>query len=129
MGSDGLGMPLAYKPHTITLYVPTEVINETTKRVFGNLFDFSGAFSGQVTPEGSQSAYEKAGVEVSRPHLVMWDSAHDVPVGSLMECQSRYFLSRASQQIWDAEPTTAHRTVMAEEIDAGAVEAAHEDLA
>jgi hypothetical protein len=115
---------LQYKPHLIEVHVPVEAVDAATYRVYGVEYAYSATVSGQITPMTSSQSYDSTGVMVERPHQMMWDEG-DIPQGALVGHGGRWFVARAGQQIWDAEPITAHRSIVLAEIDASAVEAAH----
>lgn len=116
---------LFHTPHSVEVFVPVEAVDGASYRVFGVEYAWSCVLRAQVTPMASSQAFEAIGVDVDRPHLMMWGEEQDVPQGALVSLGARWFLARAGQQVWNAEPLTAHRSIVLAEIDASAVEAAH----
>lgn len=120
---------LHYKPQTVVHYAAAENISEATKQVRGVYFDDQTAIRGQLTPESSGKHFDpQTGTELDRPHLWMWDTDRDIKVGDLLKYGTRYFKVSVPQEIWDAEPITAHRTVIVIEIDAEVTQTANEDV-
>lgn len=112
-------MALFRKPHTLTLSEASEVIGgdsivETTDHEVTAV-----TVLGQLTPESSASAFERYGVETSRPHLFMFEIADvgKVAVGNRFVLGEREFVVRTPVQIWNAETRTAHATAILEELD------------
>lgn len=97
-------------------------------RVGGTVYGDKYGLVGQLTPMTAQAALEKTGVEIDRPHLWLWSRDRDISVGDLLVIQGRYFVAARPQEVWDAEPVTAHRSVVLTELIGEAVELANEDL-
>lgn len=114
---------LQHKPHSVEIYAPVESVDGATYRVYGVEYAYSATVRGQVTPMSSSQSYDATGVVVDRPHQMFWDSDDDVEQGALVRLGGRWFMARSGQQVWDAEPLTAHRAIVIGEIDAAAVEA------
>lgn len=122
-------MALFRKPHSVTRYKATENVNASTLQVRGTYYDNPVELTGQLTPEKSGVHFNPdTGNELDRPHMFMWDTDDDCEVGDLFKFGTRYFKASLPQQIWDAEPMTAHRLIVVEELLPGPVESANEDL-
>lgn len=121
-------MPLPYKPHTVTRWKVDENVAASTLVVRGTYYAEADQIRGQLTPMTARAAMERTGVEMERPHLFMWDSGADIEPQDLLALNGRYFVASGPQEIWDAEPTTAHRTIMVEEVKPEPVEESNEDL-
>lgn len=111
-------MPLFRKPHTLTLIEAVELVDgggvvETTDHEATAV-----TVRGQVTPESAATVFERYGVEVSRPHLFMFNTADVdlVQIGNRFALGARTFVVRAGPNIWNAESRTEHATAILEEI-------------
>lgn len=117
---------LFYKPHTATRYKAVESVSGSTYLVRGIYFDQPVTVKGQLTPSKPGVAFTAEGVEVQQAHDWLWDTADDFEVNDLVQVGERFFMVALPQQIWDAEPTTAFRQVVLEEVDAETVTRAQE---
>lgn len=65
----------------------------------------------------AQAALERTGQEQSRPHEWLWDSPVDFNPGDLFILGARAFRVTSPQEVYDAEPITAHRKCVLTEIE------------
>lgn len=119
---------LFLKPHTATRFKATENISPSTLEVRGVYYHEPATMMGQLTPMAANVAFSAEGVEIQRAHQWLWDSADDFEVNDLVKIGARVFIVAKPQMIRDAEPITAHREVVLEEIDAELAQASHPDL-
>ena len=96
-------MALRKKPHTLSFTPVTETTNgsyEVQPAAEGTAVSVDG----QLTPISSQAAFERFGVELSRPHLWMCDDtdASSIKVGYKATVGSREFFVKSPPMIWDA---------------------------
>lgn len=126
MGTSGLPRVvgprmLFYKPHTATRYKARESIEAATLEVQGVFYESPVTVKGQLTPSKPNTHFDASGVELQRPHDWLWDTEDNFEVQDLVQFGARWFTVEEPQQIWDAEPITAHRQVLLVEIDADLV--------
>ena len=96
-------MALPRKPHTLTFAPVTEPLdaeNVVQPPTEGNAVSIQG----QLTPLTSQAAFDRFGVELSRPHLWMCDDtdSSSIKVGYRATYGSRKFEVKSPPMIWDA---------------------------
>lgn len=108
---------LTYKPHSVTVTVPQ-----------GSPLPGGGAgtpdqvgeatVACQVTPVSADAVYDKFGVEVARPHLLM-ANATDEPYFALngtVMMGSREFRVSAPNKLWNAIPAISFVEVLLDEV-------------
>ena len=96
-------MPLKKKPHTLS-FTPVSESVDSSWVAQPPSEGTAVSVDGQLTPISSQSAFERFGVELSRPHLWMCDDtdASSIKVGYKATVGSREFFVKSPPMIWDA---------------------------
>lgn len=108
---------LFYRPHTATRYKFEEYQSPTSKVIGGSFYGDSEAQRGQLLPMTAQSALERTGAQQDRPHEWLWDGQGDNIENDLLVIAGRWFVVCSPQEIFDAEPITAHRRCVVKEIE------------
>lgn len=119
---------LFLKPHELTRWRGSEDVAASTYVARGVYYSDPVTLSGQVLPMTAAAAMERTGVEVSRPHELLWDSEDSVLPRDLLSLGGRWFCAIGAMEDYTAEPVTAHRRIVIEEIDADGVAEAHSNL-
>lgn len=110
-------MPLRHRPHTLPVLSASENVS-SGGTVVGTDREASSSVRGQLTPADARSVVERWGVEISRPHLFLFNlaDADRIGLGDWLEYGDRRFVVKALK-VWDAEARTAHVEALLEEME------------
>ena len=118
---------MVLKPHTVEVRKsvnndessPTTIVIEGIR--YGEIFNING----QLTPISASAAFEKFQVNVSRPHLFMWDdegfasmqeAAGQFPIGSLLEYANQKYRVVSAVQVFDINNEARNNTCVVEQL-------------
>lgn len=126
MAGDGLAV-LLFRPHSFSVYRGSDTLEAgSAVRIAGVGYGLVWAGSGQLTPMSAQAALERTGVEMDRPHLLMFGGEGAILPGDMVGCGGRWFEVMRPVEVWDAVAQVACHTVVLSELLGEAVEAAEE---
>lgn len=89
------------KPHTVTLYTPSQHVN--TEGVAGGIdLDGGQQVRGQLTPERVGEVFEKIGIQLKSPMMWMWDDfGVDFPTGAhVKDSDGKLYIVSSDTENW-----------------------------
>jgi hypothetical protein len=101
----------------VTRYKAEDYVSESLT-VGGVVYGDPASVRGQMLPMGASAAYDRTGLNLSRPHEWLWDSGDSFTPGDLVSFDGRWFRVASPSEVFAAELITRHVRCVMDEIEA-----------